>query len=523
MKHIFVISFVLISLCSYGQSSGSRMYPTQKNIGKTFSNNRDIIAQEYTFSDRIHNFKIDTTRNLFFVELRNIKSNGKQYQKKGKAFLINSQNNRVLWERKINYSKERIHKMENYILLTNKKTTDIIDINELYQPTLSLKNSIYYIDFINNIGIGYKGLGFFGEVYLQGTPVKYSKTLEGIDLKSGKVLWQRDFAPEKSFDDLWPLSDSVYIVRASGLHTVNVHTGKGWDYTGITLDENFKRVGNYVFGVKGIQSNVIIDSLHIYFATKEKVSCLTQEGEILWSTALPINKTSKSRMFLQNDILYMINYGYVNFSSQKHPYGAPYIAAFDLQTGKELFFTMIDVEKEKPIVHFKVDNDTCLLLFKDRIDRYSLSDGTLNFTKQFDLDKTNYFSSFAGIRAYIQTDSIYQPLIQTDTTKHYILNASVDIITYNNHFNEIKKTSVEELYSYFYRINDFRFLRKESEVIIINQQKKEVAKIDISHNAKVYGNVIYDKKDSSLLVIDLSSIVGNPSDNFDFETEFGLD
>ena len=523
MKQIFVISFILISLCSYAQSAGSRIYPTQKNIGKTFSDNRDITAQEYNFSDRIYNFQIDTTNNLFFVELRNIKPNGKQYKKNGKAFLINSQNNRVLWEKKINYSKEYIHKMGDYILLMNRKTTEIININELYQPTFSIKNNIRYIDFIDNIGIGYKGLGFWGEVHLQGTPIKYSKILEGIDLKSGKVLWQRDFAPENTFDDLWPLSDSVYIVRASGLHTVNVHTGKGWDYEGITLNENFKRVGNYVFGVKGIQSNVIIDSLHIYFATKEKISCLTQEGEILWSTALPINKTSKSRIFLHNNILYMINYGYVNFSSQKHPYGAPYIAAFDLQTGTELFFTTIVVEKEKPIVHFDVESDTCFLLFKDRIDKYNLSDGTLISTKQFDLDKTNYFSGFIGMRAYIQTDSIYQPLIQTDTTKHYIINNSADIITYDNRFNEIRKMNAEESYSYFYRINDFRFLRKEHEIIIINQQKKEVARVNVSRNAKLRGSIIYDKKDNSLLVIDLSSIVGESSDNLDFEAEFGLD
>ena len=520
---MFVISFIFISLCGYGQSD-LKIYPAQKIAGKALLDSCDIIAQEYTFSDRIHNFQIDTARNLFFIEFRNIKPNGKQYQKNGKVYLINSLNNQVIWEKKIDYSKEHIQKMGDYILSMNGNKTEIIDINELNQPALKVKNNIYYIDFINDIGVGYKGLGFFEQIYLQGSSIKYSKVLEGIDLKSGKVLWQRDFVPENTFDDFWLLSDSVSIVRASGLHTVDAHTGKGWNYAAVTHKDNFKRVGNYVVGVRGIQSNLIIDSLHIYFAAKDKIGCLNHEGKVLWSTALPINKTSKSKIFRQNNILYMINYGYINFSSQEqHPYGAPYIAAFDLQTGTELFLKTINVEKEKPIAHFITENDTCFLLFRDRIDKYSLSDGTLAFTKQFDLDKTNYFLGFTGISAYIQTDSIYQPLIQTDTTKHYIVNFSADIITYDNHFNEIKKTNAKDSYNYFYRINDFCFLRKESEAIIINQQRKEVARINVSRNAKLQGNVIYDRKDNSLLVIDLSSIVGELSDSFDFETEFGLD
>ncbi|MFT3753899.1 MAG: hypothetical protein QM800_13825 [Paludibacter sp.] len=60
------------------------------------------------------------------------------------------------------------------------------------------------------------------------------------------------------------INDTIAIIAALGLHSVNLKNGTGWDYDATT--------GEYLLQAmkRDIRSNVIIDSSDIYFASKKK-------------------------------------------------------------------------------------------------------------------------------------------------------------------------------------------------------------------------------------------------------------
>src|SRR5690606_1196566 len=76
-----------------------------------------------------------------------------------------------------------------------------------------------------------------------GSKIQASKSkenmLEGIDLITGKPIWQREISREYSWNDVFYLNDSILLIAAAGLHTLNIFDGTGWDYNTITGKKDY--------------------------------------------------------------------------------------------------------------------------------------------------------------------------------------------------------------------------------------------------------------------------------------------
>src|SRR5690554_6207207 len=160
-----------------------------------------------------------------------------------------------------------------------------------------------------------------------------------------------------------------------------------------------------------MMSNMLIDpDGNVLFASRDRISRVDHAGNIGWSQSLPEKITSKSSLLLVDSVIYMINRGHALYNGGFSPIGDPYIAAFDLYTGKQLYLTHM-AEEKGAVINYQVINDQLFLVFEDKIVTYSLWDGIAIKEKAIDLQKEERLEGFAKPGLYVkQDDSIFTEL-----------------------------------------------------------------------------------------------------------------
>ena len=280
MKRLYSIGLLSFTVFTIYAQSNIQIINNEKIIGKNYKTNNDIQSKEYIFPDRIDNYFIDTTMNLLTVQLRGTSKNGKWLNNYGDLVLYDLSNNSIKWTKKIYYQQGGIEEYNNLIIQTIGNKSYCLNINN-GENQWEVKNTIYYVDPFQKIGIGYKFK----------TTTGYTNTLEGIDLTNGKSIWKREINREYSWNNIFHLNDSVIVVVAAGLHSINLRNGVGWDYNTITGRKDYTETvltnaagvalgvltGAFVTStghnlVREVVSNVLLDSSSFYFASREKIS-----------------------------------------------------------------------------------------------------------------------------------------------------------------------------------------------------------------------------------------------------------
>jgi len=476
--------------------------------------NKDINAKEYIFPERIEDSFIDTTTNFITIQLRGLSKNGKWLNNSGNVILYDLSAKQEKWVKKINYQQSRIKQFDNVMIETVGEKSYCLN-SESGENLWEVKNAINYVNPKQKIGIGYKYKTMTG----------YSNNLEGIDLKSGNPLWKREINREYSWNDILSLNDSVILIAAAGLHSLNLKNGNGWDYNAITGDKDYKETiaanaigaalgvltGTLVMTtgynlVRDIVSNILVDSPNIYFASKEKITCLDDNGQIIWTFPFAKNLASKSAIFIKDSTLCMINYGYAFMGNRQVKYGTPFIASFSRKTGKQLFLSEINGTKDQ-IIGYKFDKDDVFLVFKDRVAKYSLIDGKVLLEKSVDIATNGELRYFVGSRTYIKTDSLYQSIDVSNKTSHFLYTKSGKILVMNEDLNVTDQVDYEQFYTYYLKTKNYKFLSKGNKTIVIDNKNKKIGDLKVSGRAILIGSKLYDIQENSFLELDISELI----------------
>jgi hypothetical protein len=482
--------------------------------GKNYKTNSEFKAKEYIFPERIDNSFVDTTTNLLTVQLRGTSKNGKWLNNSGNVILYDLSNKKEKWAKKINYQQSNIEQFDNVLIQTIANKSYCLNV-ENGENMWEVKNTIYYVDHLQKIGIGYKFKMSSG----------YTNTLEGIDLTNGNPIWKREISREYSWNDIFHLNDSIIVVAAAGLHSINLKNGTGWDYNTITGEKDYTvtnaanvvgaalgvLTGTFVMStgsnlVRDIVSNILVDSTNIYFASKEKIASLDHNGQVKWTFPLSKDLASKSSIFVRDSILYMINKGYAFMGYRQLDFGTPFIASFNKNTGKQIFFSSINGKKDQ-ISGYKIDNDTILLVFKDRVAKYSMNNGSIILGKSFDLATSGELRYFIGSQVYLKTDSTYNPIDSTDSTKHFLYTKTGKILVLNDKLDITGQIESDQLYVNYLKTKKYKFLAKNNETIVIDNKNKKVADLKASNKAILIDSKLYDMQEKSFLEIDISDLV----------------
>lgn len=182
MRQIIIGLSLLIPLTGFSQKNQIQVLSNERIFGKSLVDSSVIKGFEYVFSDRIHETFLDTTTGFLTAQLRGLSKNGKWLNNTGNIVQYDIKNQKVLWSKKIAYQSSNLQQFSKTMIYTVANKSYCLDINtgsELWE----VKNNIYFVDPIDNIGIGYKFKSSTG----------YSNELEGIDLKNGNVSLEKRF------------------------------------------------------------------------------------------------------------------------------------------------------------------------------------------------------------------------------------------------------------------------------------------------------------------------------------------
>lgn len=516
MKNIVAGLLILISMAAFSQKKQIEVLSSEINAGKSLVDSSVIKGTEFVFPERIHETYLDTTTHLLTVQLRGTSKNGKWLDNVGNVVQYDLKNQKLLWSKKVGYQTSNLQQFSGTMIYTSANKSNCLDVytgKELWQSY----NTIYYVDPIQKIALGYK----------HNTLADDSKELEGIDLKNGNVIWERELRKDYGWNNVFHTNPSTLMVVAAGIHSINVKTGGGWDYNTITGKKDYTETavanavgvaagiltGTFIVSaghnlVRDLGSNILMDSTYFYFASKEQLAKINkQTGSVVWNAVFPDDMASKSSIFINDSAVIMVNKGLAYMGNRQLNFGKPFLAAYNKETGKQIFMSAIDA-KNDPILSFQIHEKQIYLAFQNRISKYSLETGQLTAEKEFPKDKFGEVVSFVGKQAYItaQNGDLLN-LRQTDTTKVFAYTNQKKIYTINDQLEIINTMETVDVSVCYLVAKDLRFIEKGKKTLIIDKEGKTRAEVNATSNAFIIDNMLYDTHEKSYTSIDLKAIL----------------
>lgn len=375
-------------------------------------------------------------------------------------------------------------------------------------------------------------------IYLTYYSVLSGNKLRARTTQSNKVLWKKELAPPYTWGDLRMVDDSSLLIMSNGVHKFNLFTGEGWGVTTPMGSNDAKanaqataEVGAGVllgaltgffmipmgagdYAIKDLRSNLVNVGDTIMFASSEKISCLNGNGAEYWSTLLPKDFLSTSRLMLDDSVAYLVNYGRATMARKDDSHGVPFISAYNRADGFMRFHTNM----ESKILDFELDylNDQIYLLFKDRIACYSLSKGELVKDKVFDVD-VKPFVGFVRKDIYLPSADLmmYKNFLQLYPEQSLFLKRENEVIVLDTKFTEIDRVNLSEAYLWYGSMGDYELLGRKDKTVVINMQQRVVAKLDAPYNSWIRRGALFVFRDKECIRVDASHFLPIVQDEFD--------
>jgi outer membrane protein assembly factor BamB len=530
MSRIKVIALLcyalLISTTVFSQKRGFQVLHEEKIVGKYSGSEFEITGSEFTFPEIIHEVFLDPETNFATVQLKGRRNSGRILQ-------YDIENKEILWSKKIDYGINELLKFDNLLILNDYNEAYVIDphTGENLSKILSY---IYLANPEHNIGMAY--------LYIASGDGYYTNDFMGMDLLNGKLAWKRSIDRSYGWNDFFYLNDSTLLVMATGLHTINIKTGTGWSYNTITgqklysassgsshtaymMGALFGLIGGLVYYavsslmggaaiatggdvIRDISSNALVESAFIYHASREQIVKLNKEtGKIIWRHTLPIDMISKSSIFTDDRMVYLVNYGYAFKGSQQLKYGKPFIAAFYKKTGEVKYLSTIRSANDPILGYQEIDNEL-FLLFPNAIVKYNLTDGVLIFEKALPQNYSGKLKSFANNDVLVANkNSYFISPYQSHSTDLHITTHQGGIISFDDEINITRTADYKDIGTRFLRYNDNDIIRSLGKTFIINKEGKIIAELNVSSNAFLIDGVLFDKREKSFVAIDLKNVM----------------
>jgi outer membrane protein assembly factor BamB len=516
IKKILLLILIGVPISLFGQKGQLTGFENDVELGNVYKSNTLLRGCRYTFDDRIHRCNMDSSAGFINIQFRGITKNGKFLNNKGYMGCFNLSKKQMEWSKKINYQTMSILQSKTWLILSNVDKSSSID-PLTGAENWSLRKNIYFVDDIQRLALGYSS------IYGITTP---SQTLKAFDRQNGQEVWQRKINREFAWNEAFHLNDSILMVVSSGLHAINLHTGKGWDYEAVTGSKDYTKMaimngvgiglglltGVFVTSsgydvVKDLVSNVISDSTCFFIASKEELACLDHSGNKMWTTPLPKGLTSKSVLLEQDSSIILINKGTAHLGYRAVQVGKPFIASYSQKKGVENFLSIIDLPKIQ-ITDFYCVPDTVYVLTKQQVMKCSLKQGSIEYTNGNIVSENEELVSFLSRRKiYLPlNDSTYQSFAQSDSTLLPIYTTAGKVLLMTHQMKVVKEFNYADLYIAYLKQNGLIFLANRQQTIVINKDGHPVAELKASKEAWMKKDVLYDTDNNSLIAIDLKPL-----------------
>ncbi|KQS31000.1 PQQ-binding-like beta-propeller repeat protein [Dyadobacter sp. Leaf189] len=433
----------------------------------------------------------------------------------GRLTRIDMESGATRWDKKQKYGITTVQQVDNVIM--DQKGAKLSRLNpEDGKPLWNRQTTAYRVYPELNLALCYD--------YAATGP----NTLHGINLKTGQSMWRREVPGEFGWQKTEMLDDTTLMVISEGLHTLGLTQGKGWSVNRVahTKKTDMGKVGLAVLGgvaaasagymaipmgsfsdyLLNISSNVLHSGDVFYFAAKEKISCHTWDGEKLWETDLNTKKTSKSHLFREGNVIYMLNMGHASKYGRLTALGNPYVAAFDAETGKELFLKEWE-ERKNFIADYMIQSNELYMLYRDKVDIQRFSPEGLIQKYVVRIDEKSNMRSFVSDEIFIRQDSIYQQA-SLDQDHFYLFSETGELFRFTNDFEKFEKVDSKSVYLKYLETDGYVFVGNRKETFILDRTTmRTAARCNAPANSPVYDRKMYYKNNNSIYALDISTFL----------------
>jgi hypothetical protein len=403
-------------------------------------------------------------------------------------------------------------------------------------PTVSTKNILFLNSAglsrheTNNGDISYnlplKGHATFDSLnILVGILKKQNKSKNEVNIykfSTGQNLSKISLMKGVRLERCLALNDSIIYLSASGVHQLNIHKNTSWSYYDVT---SIKRNGivypllkkglalgysnsfyyNYedVRLAVGVSSNILFHDKYIYKSSLNKISCLSEDGGVVWSKSLDSTTTSAAILFNSNDLIYHLNLGYAFIGIQAVNVGDPFLTFYNKDSGNSPGIISLGKEKTR-ITDFKIDSNYLYILLDEKIFAFQLGKLSNPITSENKISKYGELQYFEYKILYSLKDNKYISYTQ-DTSLLYFRNKQNAVVCFSKNLDFIKLEKSKNLWEQIGEFDKYLLIINDKTIQIITKDGTLVAIFDEIDKATLnkHSLILYNIKANKLTRINL--------------------
>ncbi|PKP17495.1 MAG: hypothetical protein CVU05_15440 [Bacteroidetes bacterium HGW-Bacteroidetes-21] len=480
-------------------------------VGKIISNNEAISGTRFFLGCDYYSHFFDESTNSILLLLRYRDNNSNDYTHTGYIAEFDLANEKMIWSRKVNKfswipgqgfcfinSKNMVYSV-NRVNGTNlwSKEGNIVFKNDsaliIYSkalPSAPKSNSYYFEKGDNKVtiltskqNIHYNVNMYADSLFL----LTESKEISMISPNKGE-LWNYPIG-ETTTKIENKNYDPKYRIKSNDIKRSLIFTGVGTLLAGLTGGGYFLILFYTIDNTVTLNqacSNILPENDLLYFASRDSLFCIRNNGNKKWTVALDKQITTSSNLFTVDNNLIMLNLGFSFLGENIEPNGKPYI----IITNKKncLPFHKIDLESETIISDYVIKKNFLYLLVNNRLKCIDMDLSqiildqvidSINFKPPFSILKNSNELGILLKNNTIENSLNNNILIQGDSQIYlFDLKSNTIITTYQKEditqrVTEFKNTLIWESYDYLIisdKLNNILVkLKKGSSYFIVGQ------------------------------------------------------
>lgn len=505
MKNL-LLSIALFCCASivHAQADKKLILSNPQPIGQNLKTNTAIQGTSYIFESPISDISINAANNSAIVLLQHKSA----YFNKGTLLDCNLNSSTVKWEKEINLNKEKINLSPGQAIVKNNKISYALNPAD-GAPSWQTNIDFFYIDPELNIGIGFPQKKF-----------TVSNELSCIDFTDGKELWKKEIDHHFGINSVTLVNKSCLLIVADKMYAFDPKTGTGWEHNIITGSTHFMETTNQPVDNKypidtdfnflqdghtvcGLASSPVVKDSEIYIASDGLISCISTDGKVKWAQKLPEGVASRPRIFIENNRLYLISTGYVYFDNKKTMAGTPYVAAFDLKNGQQIFLTKLE---KGFVADYEITNNTLSLILSKKLVQLNLTTGEIGRKENFELIERADIVAFTHVAYYTGEGTDYKKLV-SNPERLYLVNERNKLVEYNLNTKTSGIIPAEKLYRESFEADGITCISQSKNSIILDKGQA-VARLQMGMESFNIGNGIFYIADNMLYRVDINAITG---------------
>lgn len=462
-------------------------------VGRDYERQINITGREIVFDGNIRYMYPDTINLSLFVQLERLSRSGNPLNA-GVLLTVDAENEKVLWREKINNEYERLNPIGSILLLEAGNNTACYDRNTgkiLWQH----KNHFSHASEKWGIAMGYKL-----------TSSSPRPKLQGVDVKTGEVLWENHLYTKYGWTEMNGKDDSLVFVVSDALYGLNVKSGKVWRHELFLKDLPFERGKEEL--MQSLVSNIYMEDDKIYVASCDRVFCLDRNGKVLWLQGVPRKIAAQSLLFTKDNLLYMVSLGYGKVGTLYPAWGQTFIASFNKETGFQNSFSAYPKELGK-INYVQLRGDTLYTLFEKYMLKFPIDSirgiSPLKFIYDQEKDAMKYLVSE---NVFVMDEhSLYKSLYECDSTKTYVFTNQQAILCVNGDMASYVWLQLGQYWVSYMAYRGYHFLANEDETMVVNPGGELVAHLRVGKESVRIGDKLFDAQNNRIVIVDLESII----------------